>query len=103
MPWVIRRRAGNCTSNSAISSEPFHDGVVMQRVVLVCLVSAFAAGPVAAQRPAAGSPPRPAPTTTPAQTTPSSRVAFVSPRTILDSPPGYAAAESTFFRQYQGM
>jgi len=75
----------------------------MQRVVLVCLVSAFAAGPVAAQRPAAGSPPRPAPTTTPAQTTPSSRVAFVSPRTILDSPPGYAAAESTFFREYQGM
>jgi Skp family chaperone for outer membrane proteins len=31
------------------------------------------------------------------------KIAFLSSRTILDSTPGYAAAESTFFREFQGM
>jgi len=68
----------------------------MRRVVLVCLAAMLPA-PVAAQNP-------PAAATRPA-TAPSAgqRIAFLSSRTILDSTPGYAAAESTFFREFQAM
>ena len=68
----------------------------MRRVVLVCLVTVLG-GSAAAQNPPA----------TPARPTPAagqaSRLAFISSRTILDSTPGYAAAESTFFREFQAM
>jgi len=73
---------------------PFLDGVVMRRVVLVCLVTALGA-PAAAQNPPAATPTRLA--------TAAGRLAFISSRTILDSTPGYAAAESTFFREFQAM
>ena len=66
----------------------------MRRVVFVCLAAGLAM-PAAAQNPPA---PRPA-TQAPA----GQRLAFISSRTILDSTPGYAAAESTFYREFQGM
>jgi Skp family chaperone for outer membrane proteins len=69
----------------------------MRRVVLVCLVTALGA-PAAAQNPPAATPTRPA-TAAGSQ----ARLAFISSRTILDSTPGYAAAESTFFREFQAM
>ena len=65
----------------------------MRQAVLVCLGAALAA-PVAAQNPT--TPARPAAAAT-------GRLAFLSSRTILDSTPGYAAAESTFFREFQAM
>jgi Skp family chaperone for outer membrane proteins len=70
----------------------------MRRVVLVCLVTALGA-PAAAQNPPAATPTRPTAGTGPQ----ASRLAFISSRTILDSTPGYAAAESTFFREFQAM
>jgi Skp family chaperone for outer membrane proteins len=76
---------------------PFFDGVVMRRVVLVCLLAGVGAL-AAAQNPPA-SPARPAAT---APTTPL-KVAFISSREILDSTPGYAAAESTFYGEFQDM
>src|SRR5262249_6360807 len=83
---------------------PFHDGVVMQRGVFVYLVSTLATAPLAAQRPTAPAPtPSRPPVTAPQSGTPGFRIAFISSRTILDSTPGYAAAESTFYREYQGM
>ena len=69
----------------------------MRRVVLVCLVTALGA-PAAAQNPPAPTSSRPA-TAAGSQ----SRLAFISSRTILDSTPGYAVAESTFFREFQAM
>jgi Skp family chaperone for outer membrane proteins len=68
----------------------------MRRVVLACL-SAGLALPAAAQNPPAPAP-RPS-----AQASATPRLAFISSRTILDSTPGYAAAESTFYREFQGM
>jgi len=70
----------------------------MWRVVFVCLVTALGA-PAAAQNPPAATPTRPAIAAGPQ----ASRLAFISSRTILDSTPGYAAAESTFFREFQAM
>ena len=67
----------------------------MRRVVLVCLAAGLAA-PAMAQNPPAA--PRPG-----AQAPGPQRLAFISSRTILDSTPGYAAAESTFYREFQGM
>ena len=67
----------------------------MRQVVLVCLGAALAA-PAVAQNPT--TPARPATATTPIP-----RLAFISSRAILDSTPGYAAAESTFFREFQAM
>jgi len=68
----------------------------MRQVVLVCLGAALAT-PAVAQNPT--TPARPAT----AAATPIPRLAFISSRTILDSTPGYAAAESTFFREFQAM
>ena len=65
----------------------------MRQVVFVCLGVVLAA-PAVAQTPATSSRPAPAATM---------RLAFISSRTILDSTPGYAAAESTFFREFQAM
>lgn len=67
----------------------------MRRVVFVCL-AVGAAVPAAAQNP-------PAPARPGAQAAAGQRLAFISSRTILDSTPGYAAAESTFYREFQGM
>ena len=67
----------------------------MRQVVLVCLGAALAA-PAVAQNPTI--PARPA-----TAATPTPRLAFISSRAILDSTPGYAAAESTFFREFQAM
>jgi Skp family chaperone for outer membrane proteins len=67
----------------------------MRRVVLVCLAAGLVR-PAAAQNPPAA--PRPS-----AQATGGQKLAFISSRTILDSTPGYAAAESTFYREFQGM
>lgn len=64
----------------------------MRQVVLVCLGAAFAAA-AAAQTPTTAA--RPAAT--------GQRLAYISSRTILDSTPGYAAAESTFVREFQAM
>lgn len=74
---------------------PLFYGVVMRRVVFVCLavggvIPAAAQNPPAAARPGAQAPA-------------GQRLAFISSRTILDSTPGYAAAESTFYREFQGM
>ena len=65
----------------------------MRQVVLVCLGAALAApalaqNPTTAVRPAAATP---------------VRLAFISSRSILDSTPGYAAAESTFVHEFQAM
>jgi Skp family chaperone for outer membrane proteins len=68
----------------------------MRRVVLVCLAAGLAA-PATAQNP-----PTPAPRPS-AQAPAPMRLAFISSRTILDSTPGYAAAESTFYREFQAM
>lgn len=70
----------------------------MRRAVVVCLTLGIA-GPVIAQGQATGA--RPA--TGAAATAAPQRVAFIRSRTILDSTPGYAAAESTFAREFQGM
>jgi Skp family chaperone for outer membrane proteins len=71
----------------------------MRRVVFVCLATCFAAH-LAAQAPTAqASPTRPSPNVAPGVP----KIAFISSRTILDSTPGYVAAESTFFREFQGM
>ena len=69
----------------------------MRRVVLVCLVTVLG-GSAAAQNPPAATPVRPS--TAAGQ---AAKLAFISSRTILDSTPGYAAAESTFFREFQAM
>jgi Skp family chaperone for outer membrane proteins len=68
----------------------------MRRVVFVCLTAGLAV-PVAAQNPAAPAP-RPS-----AQAAAPLRLGYISSRMILDSTPGYAAAESTFYREFQGM
>jgi Skp family chaperone for outer membrane proteins len=68
----------------------------MRRVVLVCLAAGLAV-PASAQNPPAPAP-RPS-----AQALAPMRLAFISSRTILDSTPGYAAAESTFYREFQAM
>lgn len=68
----------------------------MRRVVFVCLVVATAVAVLAAARNApasAGS----------AQAPTAGRIAYINSRVILDSTPGYAAAESTFYREFQGM
>jgi Skp family chaperone for outer membrane proteins len=65
----------------------------MRQVVFVCLGVVLAV-PAVAQTPAGSTRPAPAATM---------RLAFISSRTILDSTPGYAAAESTFFREFQAM
>jgi Skp family chaperone for outer membrane proteins len=49
------------------------------------------------------SPTRPATSGTTSAAPGGLKIAFISSRTILDSTPGYAAAESTFFREFQGM
>jgi Skp family chaperone for outer membrane proteins len=67
----------------------------MRQVVFVCLGVALAA-PAVAQNPT--TPARPA-----TAVTPTPRLAFISSRAILDRTPGYAAAESTFFREFQAM
>lgn len=68
----------------------------MRRVVLVCLAVGGVI-PAAAQNP-------PAATARPgAPAAAGQRLAFISSRTILDSTPGYVAAESTFYREFQGM
>ena len=64
----------------------------MRQVVLVCLGTVLA-GSAMAQTPS--TPARPAAS--------NARLAFLSSRAILDSTPGYAAAESTFFREFQAM
>jgi Skp family chaperone for outer membrane proteins len=64
----------------------------MRRVVFVYLVLEVAALGIAAAQAS------PAPSQTPA-----GRIAFINSRMILDSTPGYAAAESTFYKEYQGM
>jgi Skp family chaperone for outer membrane proteins len=71
----------------------------MRRAVLVCLTLGIV-GPVIAQgqstagaRSTAGATASPVP----------QRIAFIRSRTILDSTPGYTAAESTFAREFQGM
>jgi Skp family chaperone for outer membrane proteins len=71
----------------------------MRRVVFVCLVVAVAgiAALAAAQNPPAAA--RPAQ----AQGSSLARVAYINSRTILDSTPGYVAAESTFYQEFQGM
>lgn len=66
----------------------------MRRVVLVCLAAGMAI-PAAAQNPPAAA--------RPSAQVPAMRLAYISSRTILDSTPGYAAAESTFYREFQGM
>ncbi len=68
----------------------------MRQIVLVCLGAALAAPAVAQNPPAAA---RPAATAA----APIPRLAYISSRTLLDSMPGYAAAESTFFREFQAM
>lgn len=68
----------------------------MQRVVFVCLAVGLAL-PAAAQNPPAAAP-RPS-----AQAPAPVRLGYVSSRMILDSTPGYAAAESTFYREFQAM
>jgi Skp family chaperone for outer membrane proteins len=69
----------------------------MRRVVYVCLVAGLAT-PLAAQNPPASSarPAAPPPAGAP-------KIAFISSREILDSTPGYAAAESTFYAEFQDM
>jgi Skp family chaperone for outer membrane proteins len=71
----------------------------MRRAVLVCLTLGIV-GPVIAQ----------GQSTTGARSTTGAtasavpqRIAFIRSRTILDSTPGYTAAESTFAREFQGM
>ncbi len=68
----------------------------MRQVVFVCLVAALTSA-AAAQIPTATTTGRPAGSGSPA------RLAYISSRTILDSTPGYAAAESTFVREFQAM
>ena len=71
----------------------------MRRAVVVCLTLGIV-GPVMAQgQSTAGA----RSTTGAAATAAQQRVAFIRSRTILDSAPGYAAAESTFAREFQGM
>lgn len=72
----------------------------MRRVVFVCLVIAAAAltGLAAAQNPPAAARP-----TAAAQSPSNGRIAYINSRVILDSTPGYAAAESTFYQEFQGM
>jgi Skp family chaperone for outer membrane proteins len=72
----------------------------MRRVVLVWLTLGFA-GPVMARAQAASPPARS--TTGAAASSAAQKIAFIRSRTILDSTPGYAAAESTFAREFQGM
>lgn len=73
----------------------------MRRVVLVCLTLGIAGTGVALAQ--AASPPTPARSTTTAASSQAQRIAFIRSRTILDSTPGYTAAESTFAREFQGM
>jgi Skp family chaperone for outer membrane proteins len=72
----------------------------MRRVVFVCFVAAMATmtALAAAQNPPAAG--RAAQATQAAQ---AGRIAYINSRTILDSTPGYAAAESTFYKEFQGM
>ena len=70
----------------------------MRRVVVVCLTLGIA-GPVIAQSQATGA----ARSTAGAASAAPQKVAFIRSRAILDSTPGYTAAESTFAREFQGM
>ena len=45
----------------------------------------------------------PAATQARAQTQPGLKIAFISSQQILEQTPGYAAAESTFKKEYQGV
>lgn len=69
----------------------------MRRVVYVCLIAGLATS-VAAQNP-----PATRPHTEVQASATSPRIAFISSREILDSTPGYAAAESTFYKEFQDM
>lgn len=71
----------------------------MRRAAVVCLTLGIV-GPVMAQgQSTAGARSTTGATASAAQ----QRIAFIRSRTILDSTPGYAAAESTFAREFQGM
>jgi len=71
----------------------------MRRAVVVCLTLGIV-GPVIAQgQSTAGG----RSTTGAAASAGPQRVAFIRSRAILDSTPGYTAAESTFAREFQGM
>ena len=70
----------------------------MRRAVVVCLTLGIV-GPVIAQGQSTGA--RSTAGATGSAT--AQRLAFIRSRTILDSTPGYAAAESTFAREFQGM
>ena len=70
----------------------------MRRAVVVCLTLGIV-GPVIAQgQSTAGARSTGATANAAAQ-----RIAFIRSRAILDSTPGYSAAESTFAREFQGM
>ena len=71
----------------------------MRRAVVVCLTLGIV-GPVIAQGQSTGGARS---TTGAAASAAAQRLAFIRSRTILDSTPGYAAAESTFAREFQGM
>lgn len=71
----------------------------MRRAVVVCLTLGIV-GPVMAQgQSTAGA----RSTTGSTASATAQRIAFIRSRTILDSTPGYTAAESTFAREFQGM
>jgi len=73
----------------------------MRRVVLVCLALGITGSGVALAQVASPTPARS--TTTTAAPGQAQRIAFIRSRTILDSTPGYTAAESSFAREFQGM
>jgi Skp family chaperone for outer membrane proteins len=75
---------------------PLFYGVDMRRVVFVCLAIVALVAEAAAQNP-------PAASSRPAPVQGAAKIAFINSRTILDSTPGYAAAESTFYKEFQGM
>src|SRR6266704_83452 len=77
------RRARRWTSSSSLRE------IVMRRVVTLCAWIGFLA--VA-----------PAATQARAQAQPGLKIAFISSQQILEQTPGYAAAESTFKKEYQG-
>src|SRR5206468_8514782 len=96
-------RASSCTSSWATSSDRraratgaapgptafFLGEIVMRRVVTVwAWIGLFAVAPAATQARA--------------QAQPGLKIAFISSQQILEQTPGYAAAESTFKKEYQG-
>src|SRR6267378_430941 len=95
-------RPSSCTSSSATSSDRsaratarrldqffFLERSFMRRVVAVwAWIGLFAAAPAATQARA--------------QAQPVLKIAFISSQQILEQTPGYAAAESTFKKEYQG-